>query len=321
MPAAAQRPDTAPEVAPIPAALWAPRWWPAWIGLALLWLLAWLPIPLTRALGCVLGELFHALVPSRRRIVRTNLRLCFPELDEAARRRLARQHFRALGMGFLEVPLAWFASDRRLRRLVDVEGAEHLRAAQADGSGVLLLTGHFTTMELGCRLVHLAGFPFHGMYRPADSPFADYWMRRLREARLGLPMVPKADLKAVIRRLRRGGRVWYGPDQTLDVANAVFVGFFGQPALTLTATSRLAGMGRARVVPYYPQRTGSWWRGRYRIVFQPAFDIFPSGDDAADARRVNASLEQAIRAVPEQYFWVHRRFKASPPGCGNRYAG
>jgi KDO2-lipid IV(A) lauroyltransferase len=154
------------------------------------------------------------------------------------------------------------------------------------------------------------------MYRRADNPFADYWMLRLREARLGLPMVPKEDLKPIVHLLRRGGLVWYGPDQTLEAANAVFVPFFGVPALTLTATSRLAQMGRAKVVPYFPQRVG----GRYRLVFHPALENFPSGDDSADAARINALLENAIREVPEQYFWVHRRFKDGPPGRRDPYA-
>jgi len=224
--------------------------------------------------------------------------------------------FRALGIGLFEMLLAWFASDRRLLKRAEFVGVEHVQRAQADGSGVLLLTGHFTTMELGCRLVHLAGFPFHGMYRRADDPFADYWMCRLREARLGLPMVPKEDLKRIVRLLRDGARIWYGPDQTLEAANAVFVPFFGEPVLTLTATSRLAQMGRAKVVPYFPQRVG----GRYRVVFLPALDHFPSGDDTADAARINRLLEQAIREVPEQYFWVHRRFKDGPPGRRDPYA-
>ncbi|TAM10648.1 MAG: hypothetical protein EPN72_09270 [Nevskiaceae bacterium] len=299
---------------PVPRALLAPRWWLAWFGLGILWLSSRLPMPLARLLGCAFGEAFHALVPSRRRIVRINLRLCFPQLSEKRRRRLAHEHFRALGMGFFELPYAWFTADRRLARSMDVIGAEHLRTAQAAGSGVLLLTGHFTTMELGCRLVALAGFPFHGMYRPADNPFADYWMLRLRERRLGLAMVPKVDLKQVIRLLRGGARVWYGPDQTLDVPGTVHVPFFGIPTQTLTATSRLAQLGRCKIVPYFPQRIGGWWRGRYRIVFGPALEDFPSGDDVADAQRINTLLEAAIREVPEQYFWVHRRFK---PGRGD----
>lgn len=315
-PAAPDRTDAALPPRPLPRRFLGPGYWPAWLILGLLRGLGWLPLPLLHLLGAGLGELFHALVPGRRRIVRINLRLCFPELSETQRRRLARRHFRALGMGLLEVPVAWFASDRRLRRCTEIVGAEHLRAARADGSGVLLLTGHFSTMELGCRLVHLAGFPFHGMYRRADNAFADYWMCRLREARLGLPMVPKEDLKRVVRLLRRGGLVWYGPDQTLEAANAVFVPFFGVPALTLTATSRLAAMGRAKVVPYFPQRVD----GRYRLVFTPALEDFPSGDDSADAARINALLERAIREMPEQYFWVHRRFKDGPPGRRNPYA-
>ncbi|HEU0198725.1 MAG TPA: LpxL/LpxP family Kdo(2)-lipid IV(A) lauroyl/palmitoleoyl acyltransferase [Nevskiaceae bacterium] len=316
MPAAAAR--AVPQ--PVPRALLAPRWWFAWVGLAMLWLLSWLPMPLVRLLGCAVGELFHAVVPSRRRVVRINLRLCFPALSEPSIRRLARAHFRALGMGFFEIAYAWFASDWRLARCTDFVGVEHLREAQADGSGVLLLTGHFTTMELGCRLVALAGFPFHGMYRPADNPFADYWMRRLRERQLGLAMVPKADLKQVVRCLRRGARVWYGPDQTLNAPNAEFIDFFGVPTLTLTATSRLTQMGRCKVVPYFPQRIGGWWSGHYRVDFGPALKAFPSGDDVADAQRINRVLEDAIRQVPEQYFWVHRRFKRQPPGCPDPYA-
>jgi len=307
---------TSTPVPPVPRELLAPRYWPAWLALGLLRLLAFVPMPLLRAFGAGLGELFRLAVPSRRRVVRINLGLCFPELDEAQRRRMARAHFHALGAGLFEVPLAWFASDRRLLRTVEFEGVEHLRQAQADGSGVLLLTGHFTTMEMGCRLVQLAGFPFHGMYRRADNLFADYWMCRLRQARLGLPMVPKEDLKRIVRLLRGGGRVWYGPDQTIEAPGAVYVPFFGEPVLTLTATSRLAQMGRAKVVPYFPQRRG----GRYKVVFGPALENFPGGDDSADAARINKLLEDAIRAVPQQYFWVHRRFKDGPPGRRNPYA-
>ena len=306
----------APPARPLPRSLLAPRYWLGWLGLGFLRLLALLPMPVLRGFGVLFGELFHALVPSRRRIVRINLRLCFPDLDETVRRKLARAHFHALGIGLFEVLIAWFASDWRLRRCMEVVGAEHLRAAQADGSGVLLLTGHFSTMELGCRLVCLAGFPFHGMYRRADNDFVDYWMCRLREARVGQPMVPKEDLKRIVRVLRGGGRMWYAPDQTLEAANALFVPFFGQPVLTLTATSRLAQMGKARVVPYFPQRIG----GRYRLQFLPALDHFARGDDAADAARINGLLEEAIRQVPEQYFWVHRRFKDGPPGRKDPYA-
>jgi len=301
---------------PLPRALLAPRWWLAWLGLGFARLLCALPIRWQQGLGAALGRLVGRLLGSRRRIVRINLELCFPELDPAAIEALVTGHFEALGIGLFEALQCWFASDARLAPFVEVVGIEHLDAAHADGHGVLLLTGHFTTLELAARAVRMTGRGFHAMYRPADNLFVDWWMRRMRELRAGLAALPKDDLRALIRALRAGGAIWYGPDQTLEVPGATFVPFFGVPALTLTATSRLAQMGRAKVVPFFPERHG----GRYRITMQPALDNFPSGDDVADARRINALLEDAIRKCPEQYFWTHRRFKHRPPGAPDVYA-
>lgn len=309
-------PARTPPERPLPRGLLAPRWWPAWIALGLARLICALPIRWQQALGAALGRLVGRILASRRRIVRINLRLCFPALDEATVRTMTMAHFEALGIGLFEAMQCWFVSDRRLQPFVEVVGIEHLDAAQADGHGVLLLTGHFTTLELAARAVRMTGRGFHAMYRPADNVFVDWWMRRMRELRSGLAALPKDDLRALVRALRAGGAIWYGPDQTLEVPGALFVPFFGVPALTLTATSRLAQMGRARVVPFFPERID----GRYRITVQPALEDFPSGDDAADAARVNALLEDAIRKCPEQYFWTHRRFKHRPPGVPDPYA-
>jgi KDO2-lipid IV(A) lauroyltransferase len=269
------------------------------------------------ALGRGLGRLFRRLSPSRRQIVRTNLRLCFPELPEPEREALGKRHFEAIGQGVFETLLALLRSDEQLRDRFEFEGLEHLDAAQADGSGVLLLTGHFTTMEMACRGLALIPRPFNGMFRHSDNAFFDYWQRHWREQRVGAAMLPKDELKTIVRALRNGARVWYGPDQTLEAPGAVFVPFFGVPTLTLTATSRLAAMGRAKVVPYFPESLPG---GRYRIRFQPALAAFPSGDDVADARRINAVLEDAVRHSPAQYFWVHRKFKYRPPGLPDVYA-
>jgi KDO2-lipid IV(A) lauroyltransferase len=296
-----------------------PRYWPLWCAVALLRALCWLPLSWLRMVGGGLGWLFGLLVPGRRRVVRTNLRLCFPEMSEDAVIRMMRAHFVALGAGLMETVAAWFASDRKFRRAGEVVGLEHLQAATADGSGVLLLTGHFTTLEIGARYLCLAGVKFHAMYRPLDNPLLDYWMHRWREERSGLPALPKDDLRAIVRALRKGRAIWYGPDQTLEAPNAIFVPFFGVPTLTLTATSRLAEMGRAKVVPFFPQRVGGLLGGRYRVVIKPALDNFPSGDDAADARRINALLEDAVRECPETYFWIHKRFKYQPKGMPNPY--
>ncbi|GAC1620292.1 MAG: lipid A biosynthesis lauroyl acyltransferase [Nevskia sp.] len=300
----------------MPRALLAPRWWPAWLALGLSRALCALPIRWQQALGAGLGRLVGRLAGSRRRIVRINLQLCFPALDAAAIETLVAGHFEALGIGVFEALQCWFAPGDKLQPYVEVVGIEHLDKAQLGEHGVLLLTGHFTTLEIAARLLCMTARPFHAMYRPADNPFIDWWMRRMRELRSGLVALPKDDLRALIRALRAGGAIWYAPDQTLEVPGAAFVPFFGVPALTLTATSRLAQMGRAKVVPFFPERH----EGRYRITIQPALENFPSGDDVADAQRINALLEDAIRKCPEQYFWTHRRFKHRPPGAPDVYA-
>jgi KDO2-lipid IV(A) lauroyltransferase len=288
----------------------APRHWPTWLGLGLMRALCLLPTPWLLGFGAALGALFGRLLRGRRHVVQINLKLCFPELDHQARETLVDAHFRALGAGVFEAGLAWWASDARLAPLGEVAGLEHLDAAQAGGTGVLLLTGHFTTLELGGRLVVIAGRRFHAMYRPINNPLIDYFMHHWRESRSGLQALPRDDLRTLVRALREGRAIWYAPDQTLDPKHSVFAPFFGVPALTVTATSRLARLGRARVVPFFPERVN----GRYRVRFLPALENFPSGDEAADTARVNRVIEDAVRAAPAQYFWTHRRFKRRPPG-------
>jgi KDO2-lipid IV(A) lauroyltransferase len=301
---------------PFRAALLHPRYWPTWLGIGVFWLLCWLPVPLLIRMGESLGRLLGRLLKSRRRVVTINLKLCFPQLSDAEREQMTEDHFAALGAGLFEAGLAWFAPDWRLCHRGEVVGLEHLDAALNAGHGVLLLTGHFTTLELGARYLCLAGRPFHAMYRPLNNPVIDYCMHRWRERRSNLPALPKDDLKKLVRALREGRSIWYGPDQSLASANAAFVPFFGVSTLTLTATSRLAQMGRAKVVPYFPARIN----GRYRVTFLPALENFPSGDDVADAAQINRMLEQGIQIAPAQYFWSHKRFKNPPPGTPNPYA-
>jgi len=301
---------------PFQAKFLGPRYWPVWLGFGLLRLLCLLPVPVLIVLGEGLGWLVGRALQKRRYVVRVNLRLCFPALEGAALEREVDAHFKALGAGLFEACLAWWASDARLRKYSEVVGLEHLDAAMANGTGALLLTGHFTTLELGARLVAMER-PFHPMYRPLNNGLVDFLMHRWRGSRAGVPALPREDLRALVKALRQGRGIWYAPDQTLDFRNSVFVPFFGVPALTITATSRLAQMGRARVVPYFPAREG----GRYRITFLPALENFPGTDPAADAARINQVIEQGIRRAPAQYFWVHRRFKWRPPGEKDVYDG
>ncbi len=300
---------------PFRAELLHPRYWATWFGIAVMWTLSWLPVPVLLALGRGLGVLAGRLVRRRRRVVQVNLALCFPEIDAQERERMTDRHFGDLGMGVFETALAWFAPDWRLRRYGEVIGAEHLQAAQADGSGALLLTGHFTTLELGARFLCLAGVPFHAMYRPYNNAVMDWCMHRWRQQRSKLPALPRSDLRRLVRALREGRAIWYAPDQTLDRRISVYAPFFGTPVLSITATSRLAQMGRAKVVPYFPVRE----RGRYRVHILPALEGFPGADEAADATRINGVLEQGVRLAPTQYFWVHKRFKRVPPGVADPY--
>jgi KDO2-lipid IV(A) lauroyltransferase len=292
-----------------------PRHWPTWLGVGVLRLLCLLPLPWLIRLGEGLGWLFGRLAPGRRHITRVNLRACFPEQSAAAIERTVNAHFRALGAGVFEACLAWWASDARLRRHVDVVGIENLDRAMAGGHGVLLLTGHFTTLELGGRSINVAGRRVHGMYRPIKNGLMNYLVHHWRNFAGGLPALPREELRALVRALRAGRAVWYGPDQTLDRREGVFVPFFGVPVLMITATSRLAQLGRARVVHFFPQRIGT----RYRVTVLPHLEDFPSGDDTADAARVIHAIEDGVRRAPEQYFWVHRRFKVRPPGAPRLY--
>ena len=291
-----------------------PRYWVDWLIYGLLRLCLLLPYPVLMWIGTRIGDLFRWLSASRRHVVETNLRVCFPDMGADARADMARAHFQAMGRGLVEASLAWWGSDRKLASRGEVIGLDHLDRALEQG-GVILLTGHFTTLELAARFVAMQR-PFRAMYRPLDNLFWDVVTARAREARSCRPTVPRRDLRALIKTLRRGGAVWYGPDQTLSHRNSAFVPFFGVPTLTLTATSRLAEMGRAQVVPFYPERLPGH---RYRIIFEPPLADFPGEDVLADTQRITASLETAILRCPEQYFWMHRRFKKRPEGAAPIY--
>jgi KDO2-lipid IV(A) lauroyltransferase len=291
------------------AQLLGPRHWPAWLGIGTLRLLTALPLPLQPPLGAALGTLLGRALPARARVVRRNLELCLPELAPAARERLLVEHFRALGRGLLGLGLAWWGSGRRLRGLADITGLAHLDAARAQGRGVLLLSGHFTDLELGGRLLALER-PFHVMYRPHEHPVMEHLMRGNRTRHFERA-IPRDDARGLLRSLRAGHVVWYAPDQRHGGAGSVTVPFFGQPAEATTATARFAGIARCPVVPFFPSRIDG--TTRLRLTIAPALEGFPSGDRVADTARVLALIEAQARRVPEQYWWVHRRFKSRSP--------
>jgi KDO2-lipid IV(A) lauroyltransferase len=286
-----------------------PRHWPVWLLVGLLRVIALLPMGLLSALGSGIGRLTYWLLPARRRVTRINLRLCFPDKSSEAIEALVHAHFVSVGRGMLETLAAWWKPPKVLASRLRVEGIEHLHEAQAKG-GVILLTGHFTTLELAARALCDAGVVFHAMYRSHGNPVIDHIMCRLRRKRSGAEPLPRERLRPLLRALRDGGAIWYGPDQTLP-RDSVFVDFFGVPTPTLTATAKLASFGRASVVPFFPHREN----GELVVRVLPAWENFPSGDEEADARRVNAAIEAAVREAVPDYFWIHRRFKLQPLGA------
>jgi KDO2-lipid IV(A) lauroyltransferase len=290
--------------------VYAPRYWPTWTGVALLWCLTRLPFGVQLRIGRGLGHLLRAFGGRRKRITQTNIDLCFPELPPGERARITRENFASMGIAVLEMGMSWWASDRRLRRLVTVEGMENLERALAAGHGALLLSAHFTTMEIGGRLLSMFA-PFQVLYREHKNAAMEYVISRGRN-KFTRKAILRDNLLGMRRSLRNNIPVWYAPDQDFGIGKGVFVPFFGIPAATITATSTLAKMAGSPVVPFYQTRLpGS--RG-YRLTLLPALEDFPGVDIAADTRRINAILEDLIREQPEQYLWAHRRFKTRPEG-------
>jgi len=293
---------------PAPPSL-SPRHWPGWIGVGIGWLAGRLPWALQRALGSVLGRLLLAVAPSRRRSARINLELCYPELDDTARRKILHAHFAALGVGVFEFARAWWGSIAPLRRTVRIDGLEHLHAANANGRGALLVSGHFMNLEICGRLLcdHM---PLAGMYRRHRGAVMEWAVRRGR-LRYARAMFRQQELRPALRHLKDGGVLWYAPDQDMLGKDTVFAPFFGIPAATITATHQLARLSGCAVLPFFHHREGD----RYVLRIAPALADFPSHDAAADTTRVNAEIEAMVREAPAQYLWVHRRFKRRPEGA------
>ena len=285
-----------------------PSTWPGWIGVGAGWLLAQLPWSWQRALGRALGALLYLALPSRRRVAMRNLELCFPELDALARGRLLRAHFRALGVGVFEFVRAWWGSIASLRRTVRIDGVEHLAAVAAEGRGALLISGHFMNLEICGRL--LCDYaPLAGIYRE-HSGVAMEWAVKRGRLRYAAAMFRQEELRPALRHLKHGGFLWYAPDQDMRGKDSVFAPFFGIPAATITATHQLARLSGCAVLPFFHHREGD----RYVLRIGVPLESFPSADAAVDSARVNAQIEAMVRAAPEQYLWIHRRFKRHPPG-------
>ncbi|NBS57528.1 MAG: lipid A biosynthesis acyltransferase [Betaproteobacteria bacterium] len=282
---------------------------------ALMWLVHWLPMWAIAAVGNLAGTVAFWLIPERRRVTRINLAKCFPQMPAAERERLARAHFRAFMRSFVEHALLWWASRDRIMRLVRLEGLEHLRAAA--GHPVILVAPHFVGLDaaytrLGCEI------EIAGLYAHQKNPVYDRLLLRGR-TRFGLSQaIPRQDgVRAVIASIRSGRPFYYAPDLDFGRKDAVFVPFFGVTAATITGVSRLAKLTRAKVLPCVARMLPGG--GGYVVTILPAWENFPTDDFTADTRRVNAFIEEQAQSMPEQYYWVHKRFKTRPHGEASPY--
>ncbi len=304
--------NPAPTTPPLPPR--GPRHWPVWLGVGLCVAMARLPWGLQRALGALVGALAYRLARSRREAARTNLALCLPGLDAAAREALLRANFHDVGIGLFEFARAWWGDAAPMRKDVRIDGLDILQRLQAEGRGVLMVSGHFMTLEMCGRLLcdHV---PLAGMYRRHRSPVMEWAVLRGR-LRYASAMFANSDTRGALRHLKRGGLLWYAPDQDMRGKDTVFAPFFGIPAATITATHQFARLTGCAVVPFFHRREGD----RYVLRIAEPLSPFPTDDAVADSAAVNAAIEAMVREAPTQYLWLHRRFKRQPDDAPSRYS-
>lgn len=297
-----------------------PRLWGTWLILGVLWLIVLLPYPLLLLIGKLIGRFFLLIGKKRRRVTQVNLKLCFPELSDAEREKILKKSFESAAMTILEMGMAWWWPEWRLRKKVQLVGREHVD--NLDGQGAVLLGMHFTTLDIAGAGLSLY-LPYGAMYRPHKNPVFNFVQFRGRSRSIAnyeqeeAVIFPRKDLRTMIRLLRKGMLVWYAPDQDYGAEHSIFAPFFGVPAATITATAKLVSMSHAKVLPYTHERLSG--NAGYRITIHPPLENYPSGDELEDATTINKLLEEKIRLKPEQYLWAHRRFKTRPPGESSIY--
>jgi KDO2-lipid IV(A) lauroyltransferase len=284
--------------------------------LAIMWLLHWLPLPILGRFGKGVGSVLFIVLKSRRHITLTNLRLCRPELSEAERRQLAKQHFQDYSRSVWERAILWWASDARLRRLIVVEPSVPLTEIAAGPT--ILLCPHFVCLDVAGVAV-MQESPLCSIYVKQKNRVFDAALRRGRSRFRPVELFSRSEgVKPIIRAMQKGLPYFMLPDMDFGEKNAVFVPFFGIPAATLTAPARLAETTGAKLIPvvasFLPNYQG------WRVEFFPPWENYPGKDLEAATRRMNAFIEQQALQLPSQYFWSHKRFKTRPEGMPNVYA-
>lgn len=293
-----------------------PRYAVAWLGYAWMRSIVHLPFGWQLGIGRSLGLAAHVLLPSRRRVALRNLEVCFPELSAAARRQIVADHFAALGMSLVEMAMGWFGAPDFVRQRIRVEGVEHLEAALARGNGVILFSAHFTTFEFCWPALAALSPKLCGMYKWQRNPVMNKMMTHGRGQYFD-EMFAKDNVRGLMRSLRDNAVVFYASDQSYGGKGSALLPFFNEPAMTNTAIGRIAEATGAVVLPYCCRRLPD---DHYEMIFGAPLEGVPSGDAAEDTQRLTQRLEDYIRLCPEQYWWIHQRFKGRPAPLPDLYA-
>ena len=293
-----------------------PVYWPLWVGFSAMRLCILLPFPVITRIAKALSYLGLILMSERRRITRTNIRLCFPHYSKKEVRRLMRQTFYSSTMAIFESALSWWGSNDFFKKYSHVEGMEHVNAALKKGKGVLFLGAHYTTLEIGGRVTMQFFEQVTPTYKPARNKLFNAMMVSSR-TRIHGELLTSRNLRELLKRLKRNNIIWYAPDQDFGSSGTVFAPFMGVQTATLTATARIAKSSGAAVLPWCCERLPD--NSGYKIVISPALDNFPAENDIQSATIINQSIENQVSRTTEQYFWGHRRFKTRPAGAPQVY--
>ncbi|MBP17378.1 MAG: lipid A biosynthesis acyltransferase [Gammaproteobacteria bacterium] len=292
-----------------------PKFWPTWLVYGCMIFVTHLPHKIQINIGAFLGKLGYLLARKRRHIAEVNISLCFPSLTDQQQNDLVRQICRSSGIGLVETANSWIRDPMQLRHRVTVKGLNHLQNAIDQGRGVLLVGMHFSTLDL-CGAVLSSYIGFDVMYRSNKNELLEAIMTRGREKNFPSAL-ERDDIRGVLKSLKKGHAVWYGPDQDYGRKHSVFAPFFGVEAATITATARFAKISNSPVIFFSHYRTGD--DNQYIIELSEVLQDFPSGNEVADATLINSQIEKAINTAPEQYWWIHRRFKTRPEGEARPY--
>lgn len=288
-----------------------PRYWLTWFGLGVLCLLVQLPYPLLRRLGAFLGCMSKPFLKRRVRIVRRNLELCFPDMDSIRLKDTVNNNFTSLGMGLMETGMAWFWSDARVKRWFDVSGLQQLQQASCHGRGVMIIGIHFMSLELGGRAMGLCQ-PMMAMYRPHNNKVIEL-IQTWGRMRSNKAMLDRKDLRGMVHALKQGETVWFAPDQDYGPRGSIFAPFFAVPqAATTRATYILVRLAQPQLVPVVLIRKQDGCG--YQLLIQPLLMDYPQDNEMAATCYMNRIVEQEILRAPDQYLWLHRRFKTRPHG-------